>query len=425
LHAAAAENAVWAYTESDFLNSNCSCDDPCESFSNGQLSGHDFLPLRRYFVGDKDKEKAIVDSVLQPIPCSIASVPSCNTAVFSVSNDVATIANDSGTEYTILTLASASDWQGPAFVSLNFQGAAGSPFLVHGGADLVAWIQDSDGIWVKKNFGKAFVSAHAKLDLMSSHQMQRHKLGTTFDLDGSAYMFDQDGTRFPLKREGGLWKFDMRIDKSPLVGGESVPKAVDMAKRELHVSSGSVCPRECALDMFVPGAFANSCCSRKSGQHLKAFEAASSPCCGVQTVTGGTSSLEALIDEDFEVSGDLTSAQRVANMMSYHCTYNHKSVDVLNNMVRSGKIKDGCILKEIHCSSCDVAKMIRSSKSHKRYARDYPLEPFHTVQGDIFDAEDVTCRNGYRYVLCFICVATGKAWHYNMRNKNEALDGFK
>ena len=97
LHAAAAENAVWAYTESDFLNSNCSCDDPCESFSNGQLRGHDFLLLRRYFVGDKDKEKAIVDSVLQPIPCSIATVPSCNTAVFSVSSGFATIANDIGT----------------------------------------------------------------------------------------------------------------------------------------------------------------------------------------------------------------------------------------------------------------------------------------------------------------------------------------
>ena len=59
--------------------------------------GHDFLPLRRYFVGDKIREKAIVYSVLQPVPCSVASVPSCNTAVFSVSNDVTTIANDSGT----------------------------------------------------------------------------------------------------------------------------------------------------------------------------------------------------------------------------------------------------------------------------------------------------------------------------------------
>jgi len=82
-------------------------------------------------------------------------------------------------------------------------------------------------------------------------------------------------------------------------------------------------------------------------------------------------------------------------------------------------------LKELHCSSCAVGKMIRTSKSHSRYARDYPLAPFHTVQGDIYDAEDVKCRNGYRYTLGFICVATGKVWLYHMREKSSALQGFK
>ena len=45
LSAASAANAVWKFTESDFLCDNCSCDDPVESFPNGQLRGHDFLPL--------------------------------------------------------------------------------------------------------------------------------------------------------------------------------------------------------------------------------------------------------------------------------------------------------------------------------------------------------------------------------------------
>ena len=72
-------------------------------------------------------------------------------------------------------------------------------------------------------------------------------------------------------------------------------------------------------------------------------------------------------------------------MMTYHVTYNHASVKVLNDMVRSGVITNGYILKELHCSSCAVGKMIRTSKSHSRYARDYPLAPFHTVQGDIYD----------------------------------------
>ena len=80
---------------------------------------------------------------------------------------------------------------------------------------------------------------------------------------------------------------------------------------------------------------------------------------------------------------------------------------------------------EMKCDSCDVAGMIRSSKSHKRHARSHPKERFHTAHGDIYDAEDVDCRNGYRYVLGFTCVASGKVWTYNMKTKDKFLDGFK
>ena len=55
-HAAGAENALWSFTNSDFLNSNCSFDDPIENFSNGELQGSDGLPLRRCIVGDVVKE---------------------------------------------------------------------------------------------------------------------------------------------------------------------------------------------------------------------------------------------------------------------------------------------------------------------------------------------------------------------------------
>ena len=47
------------------------------------------------------------------------------------------------------------------------------------------------------------------------------------------------------------------------------------------------------------------------------------------------------------------------------------------------------------------------------------------MQGDIYDVEDVNCRNGYRFTLGFICVATGKVWLYHMREKSSALQGFK
>jgi len=66
-HAAGAENALWGFTNSDFLNSNCSFDDPIENFSNGELQGPDGLPLRRCIVDDVVKERRIVDSVLRGV----------------------------------------------------------------------------------------------------------------------------------------------------------------------------------------------------------------------------------------------------------------------------------------------------------------------------------------------------------------------
>ena len=67
LSAASAANAVWQFTESDFLCDNCSCDDPVESFPNGQLRGHDFLPLQRHIVDDKTRESNVVESVVAPM----------------------------------------------------------------------------------------------------------------------------------------------------------------------------------------------------------------------------------------------------------------------------------------------------------------------------------------------------------------------
>ena len=66
-HAAGAEDALWSSTNSDFLNSNSSFDDPIENFSNGELQGSDGLPLRRCIVDDVVKERRIVDSVLRGV----------------------------------------------------------------------------------------------------------------------------------------------------------------------------------------------------------------------------------------------------------------------------------------------------------------------------------------------------------------------
>ena len=53
------------------------------------------------------------------------------------------------------------------------------------------------------------------------------------------------------------------------------------------------------------------------------------------------------------------------------------------------------------------------------------MKPFHIVQGDIFEVEDVNARGNFKYVLAFIDVVTGTVFQYFMVSKDEALDGFK
>ena len=86
-------------------------------------------------------------------------------------------------------------------------------FSVFGGDDMILSIKNDMGNWILKNFGETYVSNQATADLMSTHQMQLKKIGTTFDINESksAFMFDDDGNRFPLKRSGGLWKFDIKF----------------------------------------------------------------------------------------------------------------------------------------------------------------------------------------------------------------------
>ena len=164
-HAAGAENALWKFTESDFLNSNCSFDDPLKNFKNGELQGSDGLPLRRVIVEDLTKERRIVDSVILETPCSFknqdpdVTVPNSNKVSNSVlacpqpQSNQPNVTNDSGTEYSVLTLDTAKEWSGKAIDILSFQGVAGDPFSVYGGDDLIGYIMNERGEWIEKNFG--------------------------------------------------------------------------------------------------------------------------------------------------------------------------------------------------------------------------------------------------------------------------------
>ena len=151
-YAAGAENAWWGFTNSDFLNSNCLFDDPIENFSNGELQGPDGLPLRRCIV--VVKERRIINSVLRGVtPTPFVDLDIDNpslSCVASLIHPKSSIVNDSGTEFSILTMETARHWNRLALGEQMFQGIAGEPFSVIGGDDMILYIKNDMGKWILK-----------------------------------------------------------------------------------------------------------------------------------------------------------------------------------------------------------------------------------------------------------------------------------
>ena len=402
--------------EVDISRDNSFQDDP-SGVCDGSLVGPDGLLLKDVFVEDGTVRKGISESILSSVvfrptlelppvtstvPCCALGVPTGNDAVFAA---------DSGTRYTLMTMSTAQHWGGKALARLMFMGVAGSPFPVFGGDDLIVYMQDVSDTWRLKNFGKAFVSPHANLDLASSYEMQTHELGTVFELDGSAWLIDRDGVHYPLFRKNGLWQFQIRFPLPEPSRDQTAFQAASQYAKE--------CP---GADLNVPGSFASKgACSRKCCSSLNVFEhvaAGGCSCCTDEVFVSGGSPGEFLVEgiemalpSGYEIKkGELARVmQRVANMKKWHLVYKHAPVDVLNGYVRDGTITDGIILQSISCKICDIARA-EKAKVSKKFPKSYPLKPFHVVQGDIFEAEGVLSRSKFKYVLAFIDVASGAVY---------------
>ena len=172
----------------DITRDNVFQDDPIGNLDNALVAPDGSL-LNSVEIDDDTKHGTINESVLSHIvfrgeldlPCSLVG----GSTNYVHSDDIA-FAADSGTRYTIMTMSTGQKWAGKALARMMFIGVAGSPFPVFGGDDMIGYIQDTSGIWRLKNFGKAFVSPHANLDLASSFEMQSKDLGTVFELNGTA-----------------------------------------------------------------------------------------------------------------------------------------------------------------------------------------------------------------------------------------------
>ena len=158
----------------DFTRDNKFQDDPV-SFDNGKLIGPDGSKMKDVSVDDNKVRDDISKSVLSRVTftgnfdtrsCFVAGGSS-----LSLGAKEAFFAADSGTRFTIMTMSTAQNWDGQALAEMKFVGVAGSSFPVFGGDDMIVEIKDLMGTWRRKNFGKAFVSPHANLDLASAFEM--------------------------------------------------------------------------------------------------------------------------------------------------------------------------------------------------------------------------------------------------------------
>lgn len=127
------------------------------------LVGPDGILLVRNQVEDNEIRDSVEDSVLSTVEFmlnvtspsvrqSLPSVGFCGSK-FSVNQNVSVLAADSGTQFIVLTLPTASLWSGCALAELNFIAATGQPFKVFGGDDLVGEIRDENGVWRRHNLG--------------------------------------------------------------------------------------------------------------------------------------------------------------------------------------------------------------------------------------------------------------------------------
>ena len=190
----------------DISRDNNFRDDPIDTVDSA-LMAPDGNILNLVEVDDDTKHNTIAESVLSHVVfrCDLSYSLAAGSAGYAKNDDI-TFAADSGTRYTIMTMATGQKWSGKALARMMFVGVSGSPFPVFGGDDMLGYIQDVSGTWRLKNFGKAFVSPYANLDLASTFEMKSQDLGTVFELDGSAWLVDEDGVSYPLYRKDGLWQ---------------------------------------------------------------------------------------------------------------------------------------------------------------------------------------------------------------------------
>ena len=122
------------------------------------------------------------------------------------------------------------------------------------------------------------------------------------------------------------------------------------------------------------------------------------------------------------------SAISIDNWLLAHCRFNHIGGSALNKMMQSG-VNMGLVLKEsasfILCHVCNKCKATRP----KLYdltgkLRSKLPSPLHDLYMDIHGPLSPESTRGYRFIIGYICSATGYAFIYFLKRKSEAFQSF-
>ena len=122
------------------------------------------------------------------------------------------------------------------------------------------------------------------------------------------------------------------------------------------------------------------------------------------------------------------SSISIDNWLLAHCRFNHIGGSALNKMMQSG-VNMGLVLKEsasfILCHVCNKCKATRP----KLYdltgkLRSKLPSPLHDLYMDIHGPLSPESTRGYRFIIGYICSATGYAFIYFLKRKSEAFRSF-
>ena len=125
-------------------------------------------------------------------------------------------------------------------------------------------------------------------------------------------------------------------------------------------------------------------------------------------------------DEAQEEDGEADES----DFMYHHCAFNHQNPSV--DYYRERKLISSKMPENFRCYHCLTANAEFAAHKHGSKAQILAaLCPFAEVAADVCGPFDVGDRNGFRYIVGFICAATGTAFVQPVRQKSQAVDVLK